>query len=246
MIRFHPSQPIAFAAAFALLAVPVPVSDPVGVYALIDRVVLEPNDAAPQTIQIFGVFSFADGRSGDGYLPAERGYLYYSVNTANTRATLAEWSDMKTIAGTKSPVGFGGRYANHGALRKMGETKTNPDRYPLGIGIVKVLNAHNGPSIRYELAHVPTAFSPADGATVNAGEVKLVAGNVDDATIKYVFEIDSGSGKEVSPAIAPGNGQTSWTPKLRVAEGKSYTWRVWVVKEAWLGNIASASFRVGK
>jgi hypothetical protein len=111
---------------------------------------------------------------------------------------------------------------------------------------VKVLNAHIGPAIQYELAHVPTALSPADGATVRAGEVKLTAGNIEDATSKYVFEIDTGSGKEVSPAIAPGNGQTSWTPKARLVEGKSYTWRVWVVKDEWRGNITSASFRVGK
>ena len=41
-------------------------SDPVGIYALVDKVVYEPNDKAPERVQIWGAFSLAEGR-GDGY-----------------------------------------------------------------------------------------------------------------------------------------------------------------------------------
>lgn len=36
-------------------------SGPVGVYGIIERVVLEPNDASPQRVQVWGVFAFVNG-----------------------------------------------------------------------------------------------------------------------------------------------------------------------------------------
>ena len=54
-------------------------SDPIGIYALIDRVVLEPSDAQPERIQIWGAFSFAMRQFGDQYSPPVRGYLYYQL-----------------------------------------------------------------------------------------------------------------------------------------------------------------------
>src|SRR5688500_20398867 len=53
-------------------------SDLVGVYAFIDKVVLEPSDAAPQRIQLWGGFALAEG-GGEKYAPAQRGYLYYKL-----------------------------------------------------------------------------------------------------------------------------------------------------------------------
>ncbi|MCA1660297.1 MAG: hypothetical protein LC642_07155, partial [Verrucomicrobiaceae bacterium] len=44
-------------------------SDLVGVYAFIEKVVLEPSDAAPERIQLWGGFALADGR-GEKYAPA--------------------------------------------------------------------------------------------------------------------------------------------------------------------------------
>ena len=102
-------KPLSLLAAVVFVAAPRPLSDPVGVYAVIDRVVAEPSAEQPRTIQIWGVFALASG-SGYTYQPAKRGYLYYTVNAKNERATLAEWADLQKIAGTKQAVGFGGRY----------------------------------------------------------------------------------------------------------------------------------------
>src|SRR6516162_7268838 len=88
-------------------------SDLIGVYALVDKVVLEPNDSAPERIQIWGTFMLADGNRGDALLPPQRGYMYFTLppigpGTASQQsATKAEWNDLKKIAGTGQPVGFG-------------------------------------------------------------------------------------------------------------------------------------------
>jgi hypothetical protein len=48
-------------------AVPL-ASGPIGVYALIDKVVFEPNDTAPDRVQIWGVFVLADRQQSRGRL----------------------------------------------------------------------------------------------------------------------------------------------------------------------------------
>jgi hypothetical protein len=226
-------------------AAPRPVSDPIGVYALIDRVVLEPNADHPSTIQIWGVFALSPRRPGNEYQPAQRGYLYYSVNRKNDHATHAEWSDLKAVAATGQPVGFGGRYEDNGRVRRAGEAATNPDTYPLGFGLVKMLNKLEGPTIERELKHVPMPVTPADGASARAGQVRLVARNVATGDVQYVFDIEgSSSTRETSQPITAGKGETSWSPQMRLRSGENYVWRVWVVQDGWRGQPAVASFRV--
>ena len=43
-------------AGLALATVPVGASDPVGIYAVVKKVVFEPNETAPERIQIWGAF----------------------------------------------------------------------------------------------------------------------------------------------------------------------------------------------
>ncbi len=239
-------SPLTLLTTFALTAAaPAPLSDPVGVYASIDRVVLEPNAQDPRAIQIWGVFALSTGQPGDSYQPAERGYLYYSVNARNPRATRAEWSDLRSMAGTGRPLGFGGRYEKLGRVRRPAEAPANPDTYPLGFGLVKMLTAGHRPNIEHALLRVPTPLTPADGGSVAPGQVRLVARNVADASVQYVFEIENGSERETSRPIAPGNAETSWSPQLRLQAGRTYTWRVFAVKGEWKGAPAIASFRAG-
>ena len=54
-------------------------SDPIAVYARVDRVVLLPSAEAPETIQIFGVFSLATPNDRNAYEPPARGYLYFAM-----------------------------------------------------------------------------------------------------------------------------------------------------------------------
>src|SRR5438045_8977821 len=85
-------------------------SDPVGIYALIDRVVIEPSDSQPQRVQIWGAFSLAVKNHGDEYSPPVRGYLYYSLDGQKDAAARAEWADMKPMARTGQIITFATRY----------------------------------------------------------------------------------------------------------------------------------------
>jgi hypothetical protein len=134
------------------LTASAPPSDPVGVYALIDRVVVESAGPNPQRIQVWGVFMLSDGKPGDNYLPPQRGYLYYTLSGAPTTQESAEWNDLRGVAGTGAPVGFAGRYERLGRVRAATEAAASPDPYPRSyVGIVKVLTAHLGPDIQRQL-----------------------------------------------------------------------------------------------
>src|SRR6185295_1378079 len=101
-------------------------SDPVGIYALVDKVVFEPNETNPERIQVWGAFAIAEGY-GYTYKSAERGYLYYKVNSEKSTACRNEWSDLKSVAGTGQIVAFGSRYGEKGTLRKKDSKAENPD-----------------------------------------------------------------------------------------------------------------------
>ncbi|MBW8895458.1 MAG: hypothetical protein JF613_04655 [Acidobacteria bacterium] len=44
------------------LSVALRASDMVGIYGIVEKVVLEPSDAAPQRVQVWGAFALAEGR----------------------------------------------------------------------------------------------------------------------------------------------------------------------------------------
>jgi hypothetical protein len=113
-------------------------SDPVGVYAVIEKVVLEPSDTAPQRIQIWGAFSIAEKDSPDDYGAPQRGYLYYSCPAGQDRTCKSEWADLKSVAGKNTGIGFGGRYKETGRVRKADEKAASPDTYPIQMGVVRM------------------------------------------------------------------------------------------------------------
>lgn len=234
-----------FLASAAVVAVPARVSDPVGIYAIIDRVELRPDATNPTQILIWGVFARSTGQPGDTYNAAERGYLYYSVNPNSERATRAEWTDFQKIAGSGKVVGFGQRYRPTGRVRRASESPANPDVHPMGFGIVLSTNNPLAPAIERDLANVPAPVAPADGARVPAGAIRLITRNVTDTSAKYVFEIEGpGGAKETSRPINAATSQTTWTPAMRARAGETYTWRVWVESGSWRGQPAVSSFRV--
>src|SRR4029079_6180156 len=105
----------------ALTAVTLRASDFVGIYTVVEKVVLEPSDTAPQRIQIWGAFALSDRKSGSTYGPAERGYLYYSCPGGQEAVCRKEWEDLKSVAGKDTGVGFGARYKETGRIRKADE-----------------------------------------------------------------------------------------------------------------------------
>jgi hypothetical protein len=122
---------------FGLSATRALASDPVGIYAIIDKVVFEPSETSPERIQIRGAFAIAEG-GGYQYKNAERGYLYYKLNPEKPGACKNEWSDLKSVAGTGKIVSFAGRYGEKGTLRKKDAKPENPDVYPIAFGVTKI------------------------------------------------------------------------------------------------------------
>ena len=121
-------------------------SDPVGVYAIVQKVIFEPSDTAPQRIQIWGVFALADtARGGDFYTKPQRGYLYFSLPKGKESTALKEWADFKAVAGTGQGIAFGSRrYPMLVKVRPDSEKPASPDSYSPdssfanGIGVTKV------------------------------------------------------------------------------------------------------------
>lgn len=224
-------------------------SDPVGVYALVDKVVFEGDAANPRAVQIWGVFSLPGQSGGIARQPAQRGYLYYTVNTSNDRASRAEWADLEAVAGTGTAVGFGARFTNNGRIRPRSEAVANPDVYPLGVGVTKLPSQYTQPreisdQAEHELRGIPDPVTPAEGTAVPAGAAHLAVRNAALAGVQYFFEIKGpGAEIETSAAIAAGAAQTAWTPRMQLRAGTTYTWRVWTVEGSWHSQSASASFK---
>jgi len=125
------------AAVFVLAGTSVRASDPIGVFAKIDKVVLEPNDSSPERIQLWGSFCLADDKDRDSYLPPQKGYLYYKLPAEKSEAAHKEWNDLKAKAGSGDVIGFGSRYAAKAKVRSANEKAENPDVYPVAFGLVK-------------------------------------------------------------------------------------------------------------
>jgi hypothetical protein len=236
-------------------------SDPVGVYALIDRVVMFPDTVSPTTVQLWGVFALSDGRSGDGYQTPQRGYMYYTLppgGATAARAARAEWSDHRAFAGQRLGTAYGSRYMSLGRVRRPGDLLGNPDIYPLNIGLTNLLRRpsdsgsvqflyHNGPQIEYELHSVPNPQSPPDGGQAPAGRARLVTLSVKDTSLQYVFEIQgAGGARETSVAQPRGGDSTSYTTRMSLTSGAEYTWRVWTIGRDFIGPAATATFRAGR
>src|SRR5262245_586275 len=107
------------------LAVGVMASGPVGIFAVVERVVFEPNEQSPERIRVWGAFSFAEGGvEGASTMSAPvRGYPYFRMPTPaevlhqTVQAVRNEWSDFKAVAGSGQAIAFGeyaGRYSATG------------------------------------------------------------------------------------------------------------------------------------
>ena len=237
--------------AFALTASipPAPGSDPVGIYALIDRVVLEPAGGPAEHAQVWGLFSLAgEPGTGDTYGPPVRGHLYYATEPGSEEAARMEWSDLEKLAGTGQAVGFASRYMEKGTVRPSCAPAASPDPYPINFGLVKLEPDTLNPAVR-EFFSFPTPVDPVDcSRSVEPGAVTLVARNIADPerqSARYVFEIRAVPGaSEASGEVTAGEGRTSWTPALSIEAGREYLWSVRAVDGSWTGPTAGAAFQL--
>jgi hypothetical protein len=122
-------------------------SGPAGCYAIVDKIILEPNDSAPNRIQVWGLFSVADGKTGNAYLAPQAGYMYFKLQEGMEKPTLAEWADLKKVAGTETVIAFAQRYEWNERLRKPADKVEFPDMYPVYNGITRVVNGQGLGSI---------------------------------------------------------------------------------------------------
>ena len=141
MLGFIRSLSLVLVAGATVAATPPRLSDPIGIYGIIDKVVLLPDTANPTSIQVWGVFSLSQNVAGDNYKPAQRGYLFFAMDPNRSRQTRAEWADLQSLAGKGEAVGFGAKYSKTPPrLRCPMETPASPDPYTTNIGVVKKLS----------------------------------------------------------------------------------------------------------
>ena len=152
-------------------------SGPVGIFGIVEKVVFEPNDGAPERVQIFGAFAYVDGNEQTTIVtsPAKRGYLYFKLpTTAENNATpreieaaKVEWADLKAVAGTGQAVGFG----QWGYISGFGQL--SPDATPVLPAVI--LERKPGGGRATDLRVRPVTEPPGSPATdhPDAGVVKL-------------------------------------------------------------------------
>jgi hypothetical protein len=125
-------------------------SDPMALYARVDRVVIEaPSKGRPTSsaIQIWGVFALAKPGDRNDYLAPVRGYLYFRL-TDNGTAALAEWADLQKAAGTGQIVSLGSRYELRARVRQADERPEKPDPYVVSFGLMKARQDSGNPPVR--------------------------------------------------------------------------------------------------
>jgi hypothetical protein len=161
------------------------------VYAIVEKVVFEPNEANAERIQLWGAFSFvgheAFPRSAPPAVSSDpiRGYLYFSLPPGHTdqlNSVRTEWADLKAAAGTGQAVSFGGgQWMYVGAMSPAGPTGgiyvTGPDGRGgtvSGMLALHVVDATGKTSPLPSLLRTSVSGAPTPYFT-NTGLVKLAA-----------------------------------------------------------------------
>jgi hypothetical protein len=124
--------------AAVLSTVALRASDRIGVYAVVEKTTLEPNDTQPVRIQIWGAFAQAVTTNPNDYNDPQRGYLYYTCPAGQESTCRKEWSDITSVAGKGTGIGFGSRFKGTGRIRKADEKPSAPDPYPIEMGVMKL------------------------------------------------------------------------------------------------------------
>ncbi|MFI0608742.1 MAG: hypothetical protein ACH37Z_12745 [Anaerolineae bacterium] len=126
-------------------------SDAAGVYSLVEDIAFEADPARPDEalrIRVYGVHALAyrpqtgeQPRLGIYTEPAE-GYLYFACGPGDSATCRLEWQDLLKAVGSERCAAFGDRYLTdpkpNGRLRPADEAPANPDRYPIGQGVLMV------------------------------------------------------------------------------------------------------------
>jgi hypothetical protein len=233
----------------ALLGGAAQASGPLGVIAVIDKVVTEPSGTAPERVLIFGTFVLARGERAATYDLPRYGLLYYKTVPGEEEQAHRDWATMQKKAGTGQVLGWADTdlARNLGRLLPVKGDKGEPDPYPPASGVQQFRADSTFPPAQ-ALRNTPAVVAPADGDEVASGAVELIAHNLpgDRPGVSYLFFIESGTGEtESSPALRPGKEQTSWKPRMEIKAGQKYTWRAWcrIGTTEDKGRVSTATFR---
>jgi hypothetical protein len=122
----------------------------IGIYGIVDKVVFEPDENAPERIQIWGLFVVPVPISSGLYRAPRRGILYFSLPPDRKKNAIKEWVGLKRLAGSGQILGFT-EYWVPNPNDPQGNPHTSlvvyvhedvplgsPDPYPLGIGVLKI------------------------------------------------------------------------------------------------------------
>jgi hypothetical protein len=162
-------------------AVAVTASGRVGIYGIVEKVVFEPNDRAPERVQVWGAFAYADGATFAGSASeVRRGYLYFKLPGAGDpmlAAAKKEWADLKAVAGTGQAIGFG-QWAYLGGFSQL-----DPSARSSGI-----LEMYPGQRVEADLRVRPSTETPSAPVTyqTDSGMVKLDAQGSRSAIVKQL------------------------------------------------------------
>jgi hypothetical protein len=154
-------------------------SGPLGIYGIVEKVVFEPDEKAPERIQVWGAFAYVDqdqrpGRAG-AVSPAKRGYLYLTLpiilpaTKSQVEVIRREWADLKAVAGTGQAIGFGSWGYTGGFVGLQPDANTTSPPY--------ILEAAPRGGARADLRVRPASEAPTSpaGYQTNAGIVRLAA-----------------------------------------------------------------------
>lgn len=120
------------------------------VCAIVEKVVFEPSESAPERVQVWGAFTFGNSASSGNYLGVERGYLYFRLPAPSEGGTPAvvstvkkEWMDLKSVAGTGQAIAFGnwrytGAVKTDLRIRTESEQPASAAAYATNVGLVKL------------------------------------------------------------------------------------------------------------
>lgn len=135
---------------FLLLQISLAKNGNIGIYGIVDKVVFEPDENAPERIQIWGLFVVPVPISSGMYRTPQRGILYFSLPPDRKKIAIKEWVELKRRAGSGQILGFT-EYWVPNPNDPQGNPHTSlvvyvhedvplglPDPYPLGIGVHRI------------------------------------------------------------------------------------------------------------
>lgn len=155
-------------------------SAPAGVWALVEKVTLQPDANNPTMVRIDGVFMVAnevpDFPMYPGYSVPEYGYMYYNCSNDQIKTCVMEWKELEAASTSDNKCrGWGSQefpVPKNGVVRPTGEPEAKPDLYPISMGVVQGFSPCE--ALKMWAAENPP---PMEGGSSSGGETGSTGGS---------------------------------------------------------------------